>query len=269
LEKQTYANLIAYRYEMDFLLDAFRCVISSPFIDPKTVAKEYKTKKTKVPWHVILDSLQRYHYVNFYTENSFFLNVFDNDETLPTTKNTLIRVRLMQVLSHLFQGRNIKCSVGKIYAYMKQIGYPREQVIRALKAFAKQRLIITWKKYNSFDEEDVTEILISFAIAYYLRELIFRYRYLQNILPVTHIPFGIPIEFVSLIGPILNDKKKAISKLIKDFINYIKDCEDEEAKDVKDVMDKHIFKEITKNVVLSNKMKYEIDKEIKCMMEST
>ena len=259
LEKESYSNLIIYSYDLDILLDAFRCVVSSPFIDPLKIAKEYKNdKRKKVHWHVILDSMQRYIYANFYSENSFFLNVFDNNEIPPTVKNTLIRIRLMQVLAYLYEGLNKKCNVGEIYSLMLEIGYPREQVFKALQAFARQRLIITWKEYNYFDGE-VSEILIHRRIVYYLNGLIFRYRYLQNILPVTPIPFLIPLEIANLVGPYLNDKKKLVSVLIYKFINFIKECEREENNNVKN---KEKFKEITRDIILSKKIKSEIDNEI-------
>ena len=103
-----------------------------------------------IPWHIILDSMQRFQYRNFYDENSFLLNVFDNDESPATMSNALVRVRLLQVIRYRFKGLYKPVQLGEIYADMQELGYHKQAVVLALEAFARQRLIVTWANAQCF-----------------------------------------------------------------------------------------------------------------------
>lgn len=152
LAPETYANLIGYHYDIDILLDVVRCLMKSPFIQPAYVLG-LKERNEKIPWHIILDSIQRFQYKNFYDENSFILNMFDNDQTPTKMSNVLVRVRLLQVLRHCFRGLDQPIQIGKIYVDMEKIGYERAMTVSALQAFARQRLIVTWRARNVFSDE--------------------------------------------------------------------------------------------------------------------
>ena len=260
LETATYVNLIAYHYEVDTLLDVVRCLIGSPFIEPKYVRDLYK-KKEKIPWHIVLDSMQRFQYKNFYDENSFILNMFDNDQIPATMSNALIRCRLLQILRYRFKGLNTLVPLGEIYSDMKELGYNREAVQFALRAFARQRLIMTRRQYNAF-EVDVRDMLLEPTIVYYLDSLIFSYRYLQNILPVTHIPFYIPPDIIEATEPIAGEKLKLVSELIMKFVSFIRECEKNEKGHVQNEV---LFKEVTRDETLSNIMETKLKREISRM----
>ena len=85
LEDVNLLNLITFHYDLDILLDIVKCIITSPFIDYDYIMGLKKSDKI-LPWHVILDTLMRYKYSNFYEENSFILNVYDNDKITPSPK---------------------------------------------------------------------------------------------------------------------------------------------------------------------------------------
>lgn len=257
LQKDVYANLIAYHYDLDILLDVVRCLIQSPFIEPEYVLGLYKTGE-KIPWHIVLDSMQRFQYRNFYDENSFLLNVFDNNESPATMSNTLIRVRLLQVIRHAFKGLQKPMQTAEIYTGMQELGYVKRAVILALEAFARQRLIVTWRMRNAF-REDVRDILPQSIIVYYLDSLIYNYRYLQNVLPVTHMNFYVPMDIVEIVKPIVGEKLKLTDKILMKFIDFVRECEESEMVLLKD---KVLFKEITRGEVLSNVMKTRLEQEI-------
>jgi len=69
---------------------------------------------------------------------------------------------------------------------------------------------MTWRLHNAF-ASDVREILPQSTIIYYLDTLIYSYRYLQNILPVTHVP----IDIVEATGPLAGAKLKTVVKLLE------------------------------------------------------
>ncbi len=259
LTPKTYANLVAYHYDLDILLDVVRCLIKSPFLEPKFVLNLYN-QNNLIPWHIILDSIQRFQYKNFYDENSFILNIFNNNENSVTLLNTIIRVRLLQLLRHL--GVN-ELRTDKIYTYMQQLGYNINAVTLALKAFARQRLILTWQQYNSFSPNTVPEILPQKTIIYYLDSLMYSYRYLQNILPVTYINFDIPMDIVEVGAVFMGEKLAELSNLLMKFVEFIRICEEEEEKLVKD---KELFKAITREQTLSDVMKGKLEGEI-CAMK--
>jgi hypothetical protein len=191
LQRDTYANLMAYHYDLDILLDLVRCLLKSPFLEPEYVLDLY-SRQQRVPWHIVLDTMQRFQYQHFYEENSFLLNVFDNDESPATMSNTLIRIRLLQVFRYRFKGIRKLIQLGEIYADMEMLGYDKQAVLLALGAFARQRLIVTSRRRNAFSEE-VRNVLPEPTIVYYLDSLIYNYRYLQNVLPVTHV---VPVRFI-------------------------------------------------------------------------
>ena len=262
LSVETYANLIGYHYDIDILLDVVRCLIKSPFIQPGYVLKLIN-EDDYIPWHIILDSMQRFQYKNFYDENSFILNVFDNDQAPPTMSNTLVRVRLLQVLRHRFQGLNQPIQVGDVFADMHEIGYEKALIVSALQAFARQRLIVTWRARNTFTDE-VPEILSQGTIIYYLDSLIYSYRYLQNILPVTHVPFNIPLDLVNITGPLFGDKLKVISERLMRFVEFIRTCEECEQESLKNIS---LFNEITRGETISHKMEMSLKQAIYSMKE--
>lgn len=248
LDKENLFHFLSFHYDLDILLDMVQCIISSPFIDYQ-FAMEYKKTGKYLPWHILLDTLQRYRYINFYGENSYVLNVYDNGRD-PTTKNCLIRIRILQVIRKLIETVNQPIKVGPIYAYMNQLGYERPEVIAALEAFAKQRLIVTGRKYNTFTN-DLSEVIPLRSIIYYLEYLIYSYRYLQNILPVTHIPFNIPLKFINQRTPLRGSDLRDMDDYIIKFIKFISECEKEEEKGV---IDNVLFDEITRNKSLTRSL---------------
>jgi len=264
LDNETYSNLVLFHYDLDILLDVVRSVIRSPFIHPEYIL-DLQKKGNKIPWHIILDTMQRYQYKNFYDENSFILNIFDNDQSVLTTANTLIRFRLLQVLRYRFRGLNKPIPLGEIYADMEQLGYSQDNVILALTAFARQRIIITGRNHNIFavDLHDFRDILIQQTPIYYLDTLIFEYRYLQNILSVTHLPFTLPFDMVESIKPISGRNLRVVSEYIGKFIGYITECEKIEGQCIKN---KNLFDTITRREILSKKMRHKLNEEIRLMI---
>jgi len=240
MDRHNIFHFLSFQYDLDILLDMVRCILSSPFID-YNYAMEIKKSGKYLPWEVLLDTLQRYKYKNFYGENSFVLNVYDN-EGEPTHNNCLIRIRVLQVISNFFCIQNRPVKVGSIYAITDRLGYERHEVKKALFALARQKLILTGRKYNLFSE-DLSEIIPMRSITYYLNYLIYNYRYLQNILPITHIPFHIPMKLInqrSLQGTDL----KEMDKYVLRFIKFIGECEDIEKTEIKD---RSLFDELTRN----------------------
>jgi hypothetical protein len=260
LERETYVNLMAYHYDVDILLDVVRCLIGSPFIQPEYVFGLCKIGQ-KIPWHVVFDSMQRFQYKNFYEENSFILNIFDNDQSPATMSNTLTRVRLLQVIRYRFKGLNKLIPLSEIYADMEELGYDREAVLLALGAFARQRLIVTRRLRNAMSEY-LPDILLEPTIVYYLDSLIYSYRYLQNILTVTHVPFDIPIDIVETTKPIAGEKLKVVDQMLRKFIEFLRECEKYEKGLLKD---EALFKEVTREETLSAIMQARLGQEIQLM----
>jgi hypothetical protein len=263
LEDNNLLNLITFHYDLDILLDMVKCIITSPFIDYPYIMNLKKSNK-KLRWHVILDSLMRYKYSNFYEENSFILNVYDNEMINPTPHNALIRVRILQAIRSQMRRPNEPIKVGDIYAIMNYIGYEKIEVIRALSALSKQRLIVTGKHYNAF-HENIPEITPTHAVPYYLKNLILNYRYIQNILPVTNIPFDIPIRFAFQESSLRSGDLKEMDTYISKFIDFIKECEEIERTGVKD---KSIFDNITRNKSLNHSLRDSFNQERSSMIGS-
>lgn len=260
-QKETYANLMAYHYDLDILLDVVKCMIKSPFLQPEYVLDLYKGN---IPWHIVLDTMQRFQYRNFYDANSFLLNVYENDESPATLSNTLVRVRLLQVLRYRFKGLDKPIQLGEIYNDMKELGYSRGAVILALGAFARQRFIVTWQMHNAFTE-DLREVLPQSTIVYYLDSLIYCYRYLQNIPPVTHVPFDLPMDIVETSTPIIGEKLKVVSKIFDEFIKFIRVCEEHEESLARNAL----FEEVTRGETLSDVIEIRLKNEIQVMKKKS
>ena len=262
LQRETYTNLIAYHYDLDILLDLVRCLLKSPFLETEYVL-DLHGKGQRVPWHVVLDTMQRFQYQHFYEENSFLLNVFDNDESPATMSNTLIRIRLLQVLRYRFKGIRKPIQLGEIYADLEMLGYDKQAVLSALGALARQRLIVTSRIRNAFSEE-VRNVLPEPTIVYYLDSLIYNYRYLQNVLPVTHVPFDVPMDLVDIVKPIAGEKLKLVDRMLIRFVGFVRECEGYERKRLKDAA---LFKEIAREETLSAIMEAHLAQEIQHMKE--
>lgn len=263
LQNEVYVNLIAYHYDLDVLMDVVRCLIASPYLEPRYVLSLVKQNEW-IPWHIVLNSMQLYVYKNFYDQNSFILNVYDNGERSLeeiTTANNLIRVRLLQVLRHLYTGLDVFVQVGEIYASMIAIGYEKTSVIRALDAFAQQRLIVTLRYRNTFTE-DVDSIIIERTVAYYLDHLIYTYRYLQNILPVTPVNFKVPWHIFGNAEPLVSEKLAIVSESLKKFVEFIRIAEKKESPCIKD---RDFFVKITRGQVLSDTIESKLNHEISDM----
>jgi len=260
LQTETYANLIAYHYDLDILLGVVRCVIKSPFLQPEYVIK-LQERSQRIPWHILLDTMQRFQYKNFYDENSFVLNVFDNDLAPATMSNALIRFRLLQVIRHRFKGLYTPIQLGEIYTDMQELGYGKPAVIAALGALARQRLVVTSRMRNLF-VADVRDILPQPTIAYYLNSLVFSYRYLQNVLPVTHVPFDVPMDIVEVAAPVMGEKLKVVSRMLMRFVGFLKECEEAESRGVQN---EALFKEVTREEVLSETLEARLRQEIQVM----
>lgn len=262
LAEPTYTRLASFHYDLDILLDIFRCIATSPFIQ-HTYLDELIQEHSLIPWNVILDSMQRYYYINFYQENSFILNLFDNMKRPASKKNALIRIRLLQVLQHRFAGINEPIKTTYIYEDMCSLGYRKKDVINALSAFASQRLIATGRYHNKFEERSTLEIIPHRAIIFYLNYLIKNYRYIQNILPVTPVPFSMPLDITESFSPLSSTAQlKVIDKLIFRFIDFIKECEKSEQEKIVDIS---LFNEVTRELVLSNEIRKSIIKNIDLM----
>jgi len=260
LTDEVYANLIAYHYDLDILLDIVRCSISSPYLDPKFVLQLARDHKP-IPWHLILNSMQLYVYRNFYDENSFILNVYDNDERpidKITTANNLVRVRLLQVLRYLYTGIDKPVEVGKVYALMAELGYNERSVFQALQSFARQRLIVTALYRNAFSE-DVDTIIVERTIIFYLSNLIYTYRYLQNIVPVTPVNFEVPCDIFFDTKPLIGDDLRIVDEVLERFIIFIRLAEEEEKKYIKNHI---LFDDITRKEKLSDIIERRINDEI-------
>ncbi len=260
LNKDVYSHLIAFHYDLDILLDVVMCLLLSPFL-PWTSCRDLMANGETVPWHYVLDSMQRYRYKNFYEGNSFIINLFDNGQRPPTSSNTLIRVRLLQVLRHQFKGVSQGIKVGYIYADMKELGYGKEAVTQSLIAISKSLMISTGQLHNSFDQE-VRTIIPKNVIIFYIDNLIYHYRYIQNILPVTPINFNLPIDLIDSINPLMGSSLSIVSKNIHKFINFLEICEKKEKININNM---ELFREITRDIVLSEELKKRIDRQIQDM----
>lgn len=261
LEKETYSNLMAYHYDLEILLDVVRCLIQSPLISPEIEVDKAK-KSEKIPWHIILDSIQRFRYINFYETDSFILNVFDNDQAPPSKSNTLIRVRLLQVVRYRFRGLNKPIPLAEIYSDMNELGYDEDAVFSALSAFTRQRMILTGRLHNEI-YNGLRDIQLEPTIAYYLDSLLYSYRYLQNILPVTHIPFDIPPDILDITTSIAGEKLRVVDQMLMKFIEFIRDCEKNEKDNL--IKKESLFKEITREETLSDTMEKRLKREIQTM----
>jgi hypothetical protein len=258
LDDEVYSKLISFHYDLDILLDISICILTSPFITVDYLKRLHNSNE-KIPWHVVLDSMQRYRYRNFYDQNSFILNVYDNNQKAPTLHNSLVRIRLLQVLRHEFVGINKPIEVGKIISDMLYLGYNRSEVESALSALASQRLIVTGKLYNYYNN-NVSDVIPQSAVVFYLDYLIYSYRYIQNILPVTRLNFSIPMDVANSIEPISGKKlKKTVDPLIYKFIAFIKECENYESEYIKDEC---IYRDIIREECLSDTLKLKVDQEI-------
>lgn len=260
LDENVYANLIEFHYDLDILLDIVRSIMKSPFIT-RDYAKKLVNKEEKIPWHVILDSMQRYKYKNFYEENSFFLNIFDNDLCPSSKLNSLIRLRILQVLRYRYRGFNQEISLNQIYDDMQQLGYDKKDVNVAMKALARQRIIVTKQGFNEFFPY-LPEIIPQRAIVFYLDKLIFNCRYIQNALSATHIDFDLPMDIIEIDSPFVGDKLKEVDLLIKNFLKFLKDAEILEAKQIKN---QELLKLITRDREIAKKFKYKLMNEISSM----
>jgi hypothetical protein len=259
LRQDVYANLVAFHYDLDILLDIVRCLISSSYLEPQYVLHLAKCNEA-IPWHVILNCMQLYVYRNFYDENSFLLNMYDNDERDPQylqRTNSLVRIRLLQLLRHEYPGMDKYLSVGKLLRCMKQLGYSQAVVVRALQAFARHRLIVTGRHRNSFSD-DVDSIGVERTVVYYLDHLIYTYRYIQNILAVTPVDFSIGPDLIHRIDAVSGDLLQATHGAIDKFILFIAAAEQGENALPRD---RTFFAKVTRGEQLSVTLKRRIEVE--------
>ncbi|GAJ01292.1 unnamed protein product, partial [marine sediment metagenome] len=83
-------------------------------------------------------------------------------------------------------------------------------------------------------------------------------------LPVTYINFDIPMDIVEAGAVFMGEKLAELSNLLMKFVEFIRICEEEEEKLVKD---KELFKAITRKQILSDAMKGKLEGEI-CAMRA-
>jgi hypothetical protein len=261
LDDEVYSNLVAFHYDLDILLDIVICLLGSPFLKRDYCEDLIKNGKN-IPWHVILDSIQRYIYKNFYDENSYILNIFDNEQRPATIKNTLIRLRLLQSLRYRFRGINVPVRVEQIVNDLTELGYEKMDINHALKAFSRHRLVVTGNIYNLF-KDGTQEILLQPAIVYYLSNLLYNYRYIQNVLPVTPLPFNLPMDLVDFEEPIMGQKLKIIDISIIKFLDFLKFAENEELNQCKN---EGLLKEISRDTRFAESLGIRIKQQRDGMM---
>ena len=244
----TYAKLVTFHYDIDLLLDIVRCLICSPYMIPASVLKKAEHNKW-IGWNLMLNSLQKYVYENHYDENSFFLNMFDNTMvtiteldnlgSVATYEDTFVRIALLRVLAYRLtevctlppDKRIIEVALVK-EDMTSGLGYNENNILLALKAFARHRLIRTGQRQNEFDPDYTRDISISTAVLYYLDYLISEYRYVENVLPVTPIDFKFNPQILPS-EPETEDLEP-IDDLILKFADFIERCEKSEQNRVKD-----------------------------------
>ena len=249
-----YANLIAMSdYDLDFLLELVRTLLESPFIDPIKVVQQYKSNNVLISWHIILNSLMLYIYQSHNEDNSFVINLFDNQNSRIEQHyaNTLVRIRLLEYLRKKTPKLHSPISVQDLLVVMGRAGYQRSEVESALKAFAKVRLILTEKPRNIYNDE-VSIIYARRPIHYYLSYLMTRYRYLQNVVPITTMDFKIHIPATFDTQELLGKNLSKMTKIIYQFIDFVKRCQEEErAKSGFDTSD--LFEDLHKKLLVSIK----------------
>lgn len=234
LDKNVYSKLVTFHYDMDMLLDMVRCLLSSPYLQPIQVLNRAARGKN-ISWHLMLNSFQKYVYRNHYEQNSFFLNMYDNqsygievyNSYSLTWENTMVRIRLLSLLVHRLMesppaSDYPSFALHYIISDVMRLGYDKSEIIKALKAFAVHRIIRTGMTGNVLDEDTGT-ISISTAVIFYFDYLIYEYRYLQNILLITPIDFSFDPNDIPD-SPETKELQK-IDEIINKFADFIERCE--------------------------------------------
>ena len=269
-ERSIYSKLVTFHYDIDMLLDMVQCLISSPFLHPEMILEKCKKGKP-IGWNLMLNSFQKYVYLNHYEQNSFFLNIYDNSIDFRTLyeipeidyENVLVRSRLLSLLAYKYTHRTDHMgSELPIFPYrslvedMERLGYSNECIQRAMSAFAAHRLIRTGRLNNELDENQ-DNISISTAVIFYLDDLIYEYRYIENVLPVTPVDY----EFNWKAIPELNPETKnfgEIDYILLRFSDFIEKCERKEITNGN--CDKDFLKEIWPAAPISKRIKNTVQK---------
>lgn len=240
LEKQE--NLFMFymlsNSNIDLMLDYFKALLASSHLNIQDLNKI--ASGVLITQQKILETLLLYIYSEMNKENTYLLNLYDDDD-VEEEFNNLFRIRLLQTICQCGQGNNdnkIAIKYSNLEFFLGKFGYANYAKKNLSKTIEMMRdFAIVETSIFGLDYDDNTEIILNDSAYYYINNLIFRYRYLQTIIPDTHLDYR--ADFLELKGDL-----SKIDKQIVKFINFIEHCEEKEPSEVAETFTPAISKKM-------------------------
>jgi hypothetical protein len=204
------------------MLDYFKALLSSSHFNLEEIRKIKNGKL--ITQQKILETLLLYIYSEMNKENTYLMNLYEDDDIEEEFHN-LFRIRLLQTIMHFGNVNNnnkLEINYSKLAFLLEKFGYGKtvksnlSKTLKMMQDFA----IIETSSFGANYNSD-TDIILNDSAYYYVNNLIYTYRYLETIIPDTHLDYR--ANLIDLKGNL-----RSIDREIEKFIDFIKRLEEKE-----------------------------------------
>jgi hypothetical protein len=250
-------------FNIEMMLDYFKAILSSPHITDEEIIN-FIRKDSKLHLHKIIQTLLYYIYPEHNREVSYVINLYGAPPQSPYSSSfALLRIiilRIIKACGYMNESKNLTIKYKELKDTLRKLMYlfDNEKYLRDQLLLLHQYSIISINSTNLSSYPDSTEISILYSSYYYLNSLIYKYRYVQSIIPDTYLDYSINRNSLKTdIG------EGVIDRNIENFIYFIEKCEEH---DKSRTLDKNLYNRINENGMISELIKLNYEKEKNIIM---